>query len=178
MKKFILISGLFSMMACSSVENLEYVEETSEDKPLFRKSLSDYPPFFQNIIGKDSGDFRGVALGMTMAEVRAIENAHHEETDSLTVRYDFEDGIDRNVEVTYQFTQDSLLNQLDMTIFFAKTGARDSLFNDLRTYYKDREKVQGVDANFYWEAQHAKVIIEKGGVPQFPEIVIRFQKKI
>lgn len=153
----------------------DHTTEIGGSEPLFRKPLNEYPPFFQHIIGKDSGDFRGVVLGMSMAEVRAIEKAHHEETDSLTVRYDFEDGIDKNVEIEYRFSHDSLLRQMDMTIYFAEASLRDSLFDDLQNYYSEREKIKGVASNFYWEGSQAKVFVEKGGIPQFPEIAIRFE---
>ena len=175
MRSIIIISCVLSMMACSTADKPDKNTEVAEEKPLFRKSLHEYSPFFQNIIGRDSSDFRGIKLGMSMGEVRAIEKAHHEETDSLTVRYDFEDGIDKNVEIEYRFSDDSLLQQMDMTIYFAEEAARDSLFDDLRVYFSEREHTKGVAANFYWEGQQAKVIVEKGGIPQFPEIAIRFQ---
>ncbi len=175
MRSIVLVTSLLSIMACSSVDTSEHATETIDHQSLFRKPLTDYPLFFQHIIGKDVGDFRGVVIGMPMAEVRAIENAHHEETDSLTVRYDFEDGIDKNVEIEYRFSQDSLLQQMDMTIYFAEATARDSVFDDLRKYYSEREKIEGVVSNFYWKGRQSKVIVEKGGIPEFPEIAIRFE---
>ncbi len=174
MRSIVWVTGLLSIMACSSVDTSDHAIESVDNMPLFRKALSEYTPFFQKVIGKDTGDFRGVMRGMSMAQVRAIEEAHHEETDSLTVRYDFEDGIDKNVEIEYVFTKDSLLLQMDMTIYFAKVSARDTVFEDLRKYYSEREKIVGVASNFYWEGHQSKVIVEKGGIPDFPEIAIRF----
>ena len=166
---------VFIMIGCTSVDQPMVHEGASSEQTPFRKPLKDYSPFFQKIIGKEGSPFRGITMGMKMSEVRAVEEAHHEETDSLTVRYDFEDGIANNVEVEYLFSQDSVLESMDLTVFCARSNFRDSLFADLKNYISQREKIVGNDSLFNWKFEGGRVEVKKGGIPEFPEITILYR---
>lgn len=163
---------IISWGCVSSVEEKKQENQTDEpqEEVLFLLSFEDYSPFFQQLVGRDSLGFRGSHLGDTYSDVRATEVARFEELDSLTARFELEDGIVNNAEIEYQFSEDSILTAIEMNIFCSRQGCRDSLFDALMLYYGGIYSFQQTDSQFEWEDKGAVFQIKKEGVPEYPNI--------
>lgn len=167
-------SCLLLLVACSqqvSIEEVVVEEELAEE--LFVKTKDEYSSFVQQIIGNDSIGFRGVLPSMTMSEVRGIETAQHEETDSLIVRFVIDDGIENNAELEYYFNNDSVFSKMEMTIFCTREGARDSLYDDYLRYNKENKDFRMLVDGYNFQVDTLDVHVTREGTVEFPNILIQ-----
>lgn len=169
-------SCLLLLVACShhvSIEEVAVEEELAEE--LFVKTKDEYSSFVQQIIGNDSIGFRGVLPSMTMSEVRGIETAQHEETDSLIVRFVIDDGIENNAELEYYFNDDSVFSKMEMTIFCTRVEARDSLYEDYFRYNKENKDVELLEEGYRIQVDTLNAQVSKEGTEAYPNIFMQLK---
>ena len=167
-----------AFLSCSSEVTIEEVaveEEIAED--LFVKLKKDYSSFVQAIIGDDSIGFRSVLPSMSMSEIRGVESATHEETDSLIVRFIIEEGIEQNAELEYFFNEDSIFNHLEMTIYNSTIEQRDSLYNDLNMYLNTNFTIHENEGGFNYSVDSMLVNVKKDGTEDFPNVFIHVKQQ-
>ena len=167
---------LLLLVACSQQVSIEEVVVEEElDEELFVKTKDEYSSFVQQIIGNDSIGFRGVLPSMTMSEVRGIETAKHEETDSLIVRFVIDDGIENNAELEYYFNNDSVFSKMEMTIFCTRVGARDSLYDDYLRYNKENKDIELLEEGYSVQVDTLRAQVSKEGTKEYPNIFIELK---
>lgn len=160
--------------ACNTSSSISEIEITELEEPqeLFVKTKEEYSNFLQAIVGTDSIGFRGVLPSMSMNEIRGVETATHEETDSLIVRFMIEDGIEQNAELEYYFRTDSIFDHIEVTVYNSSTAQRDSLFTDLYVYLTSNFKTNFLVDSFTYEVDSLSVLLKKGGTSEFPNIFV------
>jgi hypothetical protein len=89
------------------------------------------------IFGADTGLFRGVSLGMTLPQVKALEKGKkpdEEEVDYLSYSFGFKDTIQGN----YYFNFEEGLDEIGVDIFREKQKECNWLFSRLKNYFSQK----------------------------------------
>jgi len=115
MKKIILYSCLiFTFFACENDKN----------------------EFYQSIIKIEEGDIRGLTIGCDLLTVKA------QEKDSFLIDqmddylyYDYEINMGNSYTVSYDFSPQNTLYEIELTTYLDATKDADQLFNDFSTYF-------------------------------------------
>lgn len=172
MKQLLFIGVLFSLLGCSNSFELQPQNQVEVVDDLFRKDIEEYSSFVQAIISCDTIGFRGVTSSITMSEVRGVELAEHEETDSLIVRFTIEDGLENNAELEYYFNPDSTFKYLEMSVFCTEISTRDSVLSSLSEYYSARGKIEKRKNGFELTKEDIRLLVKKEGTNEFPNLLI------
>lgn len=172
MKQGVFIGIVFFMLGCSNAVETPPQKQIEVVEDLFLKDIEEYPSFVQAIISCDTIGFRGVTSTITMSEVRGVETAVHEETDSLIVRFTIEDGIENNAELEYYFNPDSTFKYLEMTVFCTEKDTRDSVLSSLEQYYSARENLKPLESGFEFRKDNIQILVKKDGTDEFPNLLI------
>ncbi len=119
--------------------------------------------FFQLILKSDYGYLRGISIGDDINHVKGLEEAEFLR-DSMPdyLHYDYEISMGNSYTVTYDFSEDKKLYEIELAAFLDKIEDAGFLFNDFNNHFTRRYgKGKMADDGFtIWKIENAKQNVE------------------
>ena len=118
---------------------------------------------FQTLYKSDSGHLRGASIGQGIDEIRALEDkAYLRDEMNDYLHYDYELNMGNSYTVTYDFSRDDRLYEIEVAVFFDAIEDAGTLFQDYEfSFNRKFGKGQLADDGFtIWNLENSEQNIE------------------
>jgi hypothetical protein len=151
-------------------------DSTGQAKP---ENLESYTIGFQNIVKSSNGVFRGVSFGMSIPEVKKVEEKtqlQEEQNNQLDYMVDFAEL--EEAEVNYFFNEYNRVNSIEVNIYPKSKGSQDTIFSEFERYFQNRygkaTKNEELVKNWEYKGDNIFILMEKKDTDKVHDINIRF----
>lgn len=120
--------------------------------------------YYDEILKSEQGHFRGAEIGTTIQQIKSQENEDYlidEMEDYL--HYDYEISMGNTYTVTYDFSRENELYEIEAAIFLDVIEDADLLFENFSNHFNRKYGVGKVEADGYM-TWHTKSIITKSDI--------------
>ncbi len=99
-------------------------------------------PYFDSILKSENGQFRGVEIGCSIEAVKAIEDSNFlkDQMDDY-LHYDYEIDMGNGYTVSYDFSQENELYEIELAVYLDVIEDASVLFNNLQEHYNKKYKI-------------------------------------
>ncbi len=119
--------------------------------------------YYPTISKNEVGELRGASIGMTILEVKKIEDIKFLKSEMGTyLHYDYPINMGNSYTVAYDFSDENELYEIELTAFFDQIEAAETLLEDYKNTF-NKKYVQQKDAEdgyLIWNANHGGKNIE------------------
>ncbi len=96
-------------------------------------------PFFEEIIGSEKGNIRGVEISTSIENVKKLEDEKNlKDETSEYLNYDYTINMGNSYTVTYDFSEDDQLYEIEIAIYLDVINDAAILFKDFSDYFNKK----------------------------------------
>jgi len=124
----------------------------------------DKNPYYDQILKSDEGQFRSAEIGASIESIKALEDSTFlREEISDYLHYDYTINMGNTYTVTYDFSEDDKLYEIEVAIFLDEIKDADALYNNFSDYFNRKYSIgqQEDDGYMTW---HTKSTINQSRV--------------
>jgi len=177
----ILLGSMFLIGGCTNNSNEtehahHFPDSTQQAK---KENLGTYSEGFQHIVKTSDGVFRGVSFGMSVPEVKKVEEKtklQEEQNNQLDYMVDFAEL--EEAEVNYFFNEYNRVNSIEVNIYPKSKGSQDTIFSEFERYFENRfgkaTKNEELVKNWEEKGDNIFILMEKKDTEKVHDINIRF----
>ncbi|MBL4668331.1 MAG: hypothetical protein JKY30_03615 [Flavobacteriales bacterium] len=126
---------------------------------LFFSCKNNKSPFYDDILKSEKGHFRSVEIGTSIEEVKILENdlfLRDQMPDYL--HYDYEISMGNTYTVTYDFSEENELYEIEMAVFLDVIEDADLLFKNFSNHFNKKYSAGKKEADGYmtWQTNTKK----------------------
>jgi len=99
-------------------------------------------PFYNEILKSEKGQLRGIEIGSSIEEIKKIENKNFLKDQMADyLHYDYEMNMGNTYTVTYDFSEDNELYEIEVAIFLDVTKDAAFLFDNFSDHFNKKYSV-------------------------------------
>ncbi len=99
-------------------------------------------PFFDEILKSENGQFRNTEIGATIEDIKAIENEKFLKDQMPDyLHYDYEISMGNTYTVTYDFSENNELYEIEVVVFLDAIEDAAVLFNNFSAHFNRKYSV-------------------------------------
>jgi hypothetical protein len=181
-----LFLALFLYSSCTDSDETSNQVKNAEDTTININTaiLNSYSDKLKSLIKTPEGDFRGVSIGMSVDQVKKIEDTSdiQEETPAF-IEYMLNYAELESAEVRYMLKK-SIVSDIEINIYPRNLGSQDTLFRDLKNYLQEKYKTSKEDSlksislnQLKWETSNRIISLSRQGNEKIHDIRLVFNRK-
>ena len=116
-------------------------------------------PFYDDILKSENGQLRGATIGNTINEIKPLEEDNFlKESMSDYLHYDYEMSMGNSYTVTYDFSEDNELYEIELAVFLDVITDADLLFKNFSDHFNRKYSVGETEEDGYitWHTKSKK----------------------
>tara|TARA_B100000809_G_scaffold238913_1_gene260053 strand:+ start:1041 stop:1667 length:627 start_codon:yes stop_codon:yes gene_type:complete len=116
-------------------------------------------PFYDDILKSENGQLRGATIGHTIEEIKPLEDDNFlKESMSDYLHYDYEISMGNSYTVTYDFSDDNELYEIELAVFLDVITDADLLFKNLSYHFNRKYSIGKTEEDGYitWHTKSKK----------------------
>lgn len=99
-------------------------------------------PYYDEILKSEIGQFRGAEIGETIESITALEDEQFlKEQMQDYLHYDYEMSMGNTYTVTYDFSEDNELYEIEVAVFLDVIENADVLFNNFSDHFNKKYSI-------------------------------------
>ncbi len=99
-------------------------------------------PFYEEILKSENGQLRGVEISSTVEDVKSIEDDQFLKDQMLEyLHYDYEISMGNSYTVSYDFSEDNELYEIEVAIFLDAIEDADILFSNFSDHFNRKYSI-------------------------------------
>jgi len=107
-------------------------------------------PFYEEILKSETGQFRGAEISTTSEEIKAIEDENYLKDQMINyLHYDYEISMGNTFTVTYDFSDNNELYEIEVAIFLDEIEAAEPLFKNFSDYFNRKYSIGRTEDDGY-----------------------------
>ena len=107
-------------------------------------------PFYDDILKSENGQLRGATIGNTIEEIKPLEEDNFlKESMSNYLHYDYEISMGNSYTVTYDFSEDNELYEIELAVFLDVITDADLLFKNFADHFNRKYSVGKTEEDGY-----------------------------
>jgi hypothetical protein len=113
-------------------------------------------PFYDEILKSEKGQFRGSEISASIQSIKALENEKFLKDQMPNyLHYDYEINMGNSYTVTYDFSEENELYEIEVAIFLDVIGDADVLFNNFSDHFNRKYSIgrQEDDGYMTWHTK-------------------------
>ena len=113
-------------------------------------------PYYDEILKSDKGQFRSAEIGTSIENIKALEDSKFlREQMSDYLHYDYNIEMGNTYTVTYDFSDDDKLYEIEVAIFLDEIKDAEILFNNFSDYFNRKYSIgrQEDDGYMTWHTK-------------------------
>ena len=121
-------------------------------------------PFFDEILKSEKGQFRGAEIGTSIETIEAFEKKDFLKDQMQNyLHYDYEINMGNSYTVTYDFSEENELYEIEVAVFLDVIEDADILFNNFSDHFNRKYSIGRAEDDGYM-TWHTKSSISKSRV--------------